>query len=640
MMNISRENKKAESIINLLKKWISGNLINRIFPFAFLLIPFSCENFYEPDLGNAIRQEEFLIDQAEYRSTSMGLYALQQDLAEQIIILGELRADLLEVTDNASRDLIEINNFTISPGNKYASARNFYTLIAASNNFIRMIEHNHPEVKDSEGAITNFDRYYGEAWCMRSWAFFNAARIYGKVPYIPVSLTSISEIEEYVNSEKTIIDSIDIIYAPDGYYNDTIIKEEPVKLENAYLDIRAIIDSLTVQLTDNIKAVGVSHNNVNGDASWDVTIWNEYAIDVLLGQMYLTIGDYVKAMEYFRSILYNYEGQNSIKYGLDNKFSNTSWKNIITGIDPDEHIFTLKFNKGDRQQNELQYLFSNAATNTYQIKPTRQSVMNWESQWDNFRLIENPENEEEIILDPERPGTPNDYYRGYNISYAYSRDGEILRNQEVAEMLENKRIGDTRRANETMEGVDTVVYKYSLNKSPFDHDANLVIYRAASIHLYAAEIYANWYFQDGSSVKPSVITAEKFLNDGSYQFNPDQLGVRGRVGFDDGYEAITVDNDIIYLRDPVTNLITGAINLQGDLIGKQKYLEEKIIEERTRELAYEGERFYDLMRIAKRRGDNSFLADKIAAKFVGDEAERIRELLMNEENWYIPFYLD
>jgi len=266
--------------------------------------------------------------------------------------------------------------------------------------------------------------------------------------------------------------------------------------------------------------------------------------------------------------------------------------------------------------------------------------MNWESEWDNFRIIEDPENEDEMILNPDKPGTPNDYYRGYQVSYAYSREGDIMGNDEVADMLENKRIGDTRRALDAMIGVDTVVYKYSLNKEPFDHDANVILYRAAGIHLYAAEIYTNWYFESGNTVKPSVITAEKFLNDGTYQFNPDQLGVRGRVGFDDGLEYITVDNDIIYQRDPVSNKVTGVLDLAGDLQKKQLYLENQIIEERARELAFEGERFYDLMRVAKRRGDPAYLADKVASKFSGSEAENIRSLLMNEENWYLPFYLD
>jgi hypothetical protein len=42
------------------------------------------------------------------------------------------------------------------------------------------------------------------------------------------------------------------------------------------------------------------------------------------------------------------------------------------------------------------------------------------------------------------------------------------------------------------------------------------------------------------------------------------------------------------------------------------------------------------MRVAKRRNDPSFLADKVAAKFSGSQAEQIRELLKNEENWYVP----
>ena len=69
---------------------------------------------------------------------------------------------------------------------------------------------------------------------------------------------------------------------------------------------------------------------------------------------------------------------------------------------------------------------------------------------------------------------------------------------------------------------------------------------------------------------------------------------------------------------------------------KQEYLEERILDERARELAYEGQRFYDLIRVAKRRNDPSFLADKVAAKFSGAKALQIREHLMNEENWYLP----
>jgi dipeptidase E len=51
-----------------------------------------------------------------------------------------------------------------------------------------------------------------------------------------------------------------------------------------------------------------------------------------------------------------------------------------------------------------------------------------------------------------------------------------------------------------------------------------------------------------------------------------------------------------------------------------------------------GERFYDLMRIAMKRDDPSFLADKVASKFTGAKREEIRLRLMNMDNWYIPLY--
>ncbi len=60
--------------------------------------------------------------------------------------------------------------------------------------------------------------------------------------------------------------------------------------------------------------------------------------------------------------------------------------------------------------------------------------------------------------------------------------------------------------------------------------------------------------------------------------------------------------------------------------------------ERARELAFEGERFYDLMRVAKRRNDPTYLAEKVSAKFPAGERERIYNYLLDENNWYIHYF--
>ena len=100
-----------------------------------------------------------------------------------------------------------------------------FKLISACNNFIHILEKEHPEVLDPDSPVNNYDRLYGEALCMRAWAYFNAVRIYGKVPYIHESLVTYEEIEQFVNSSGTYTDSVYISFSRDGYYNDTILNQ-------------------------------------------------------------------------------------------------------------------------------------------------------------------------------------------------------------------------------------------------------------------------------------------------------------------------------------------------------------------------------------------------------------------------------
>lgn len=65
-----------------------------------------------------------------------------------------------------------------------------------------------------------------------------------------------------------------------------------------------------------------------------------------------------------------------------------------------------------------------------------------------------------------------------------------------------------------------------------------------------------------------------------------------------------------------------------------EWVEDKIIEELALETAFEGNRFHDLMRVALRRNDPSFLADRVAENHPDDE-DAIRSKLMDENNWYL-----
>lgn len=594
----------------------------------------SCDSFLNPDQELNVTKDQLFDDWYEYRAVAMGLYGLQQKLVEQLVVLGELRADLLTVTPNASADLIEIYNFQTSKTNKYADPTNFYKLISASNSFINTLKTNYPEVLDKKAAVTNYDRLYGEALCMRAWAYFNAVRIYGKIPVIHESLTSIKEIEEYLNSSSTYIDKVSVVFGRDGFVNDTTYNKSIV-LQKQFYDIDMVIKVFSKQLLEEVKAVGVNHYIDNNDKSWEVTVWNTFAWNALLGQMFLTSGDLTQAAKHFNNIAFT--TSDNYRYQLDNTFSNALWKQIFTSIDNREHIFTLWFNKANQQQNEFQKLFEPWEPHKYMLKPTKASVHYWETSWRNYSLNINSTNPKLTKLNPFQKGTPSDFSRGFGTSYLYYKNGEAVN---AMPMLFMKMENDVRSYTSYMDGVDTVVYKYSVGKTPYDQDANFIVYRAGGIQLYLAEIYTWWAYMQNGIIRTFTTNALSIVNDGSHYdilSSRRQLGIRGRVGFTGTYGGISVGN-INYIHNPFTNEVIGYKDLTGDFLGKQYHLEELILDERARELAYEGERFYDLIRIAKRRNDPSFLAKKVSEKYPSSQRQAIYNKLLNEKNWYINIF--
>ena len=83
---------------------------------------------------------------------------------------------------------------------------------------------------------------------------------------------------------------------------------------------------------------------------------------------------------------------------------------------------------------------------------------------------------------------------------------------------------------------------------------------------------------------------------------------------------------------PATAMAThqDTVNYQMPLV------EDFIIDEMALEGAFEGNRFYDLMRVASRPDrDASYLANRIA-KRGGTEDSSLKSLLMNKSNWFLP----
>lgn len=633
--------------------------MKKIFLYVLILLAVTtaCDDFLNPKQGLVMPEGDVPQDEVELRSMSLGLYSLQQELVEQIVILGELRGDLLTVTDNADADLREIIDFQVSENNRYASPSNFYKLIAACNKMIRILEVKYPQVTSDTTVIDKYHRMYGEAIVMRSWSYFNAVRIYDEVPYIPQALTTIDEINDFVNSEETYIDSMYIDYKPDGISTDTIIKE--VFLERQFFDQDMMTRKCLDDIEQNVRVVGVNYSEMDqiNDETWNITVWNEDALKAFQIQMYMHLNNYTDALDMLNKNFLRLNVENTddyrIKYAIDREFQNNNWKKIFTSIDGLEHIFTLQFQKTSAtwQLNPLQSLFSIMPPSTYSVKPTNKAITLWESQWQGYE-IQGKTNPSVAYTEP--VGISGDFYRGYGQSYTYVRNGVHLSETEVKDMLALKQKGYWDEVNDIMRGVDTVAYKYTIDKGPFDKDANFNLYRAASMHLYAAELLCNRQYMT-ETLNHDIVEAEFYIYNGDYLGSDNigtppsgsnvqnyRLGVAGRVGFD-SKEGITVDAEGYFDLDPYSNEVLGYIPFNG-MNDKQLYMEQITMDQRARELAYEGERFYDYIRIARRReqaGNNGveWLAESISQSYPADQRASIKSILSDQNNWYLPFIL-
>ncbi len=161
----------------------------------------------------------------------------------------------------------------------------------------------------------------------------------------------------------------------------------------------------------------------------------------------------------------------------------------------------------------------------------------------------------------------------------------------------------------------------------------MILYRAGGVNLYLSEAFT-W-----SSNGYDMTKAINIINTGSY-YNPltnrEQLGVRGRVGLGTGPQRLRVEN-IVYFYNKFTNKYESFVRLPT-VNAQQLYLENYIIDERARELAFEGERFYDLMRVAQRRNDPTFLASRVAEKYPAAMRDKIYNKLLDTKNWYINYF--
>lgn len=156
-----------------------------------------------------------LTNPADTVTNMLGILYKLQSIAVRTNLLGEVRADLVKVNENATFDLKKLANFEADvqgdeDPNQYNVPRDYYAVINNCNYFLAHA--------DSTAGNTNrnelyFEREIGQVHSIRAWVYLQTVLAYGKVPLItdPV-VTKLESEAEYP--------MVDLVQVCDYFIND------------------------------------------------------------------------------------------------------------------------------------------------------------------------------------------------------------------------------------------------------------------------------------------------------------------------------------------------------------------------------------------------------------------------------------
>lgn len=168
-------------------KFNNDNHMKRKLKLAFYILPalvifagYSCKDMLTADAGEVLEYQDHYRNVYDADAAVLGIYGKFAALAENVIVLNELRADLMDVTPGASSDLRDLNNQTPGPFNKYANPAPFYNLINNCNEVITELTRMYAE---NRLRTDEYYERYADIGALRCYLYLQMGSHYGTIPY-------------------------------------------------------------------------------------------------------------------------------------------------------------------------------------------------------------------------------------------------------------------------------------------------------------------------------------------------------------------------------------------------------------------------------------------------------------------------
>lgn len=570
----------------------------------------SCSDFFDEDSTYVINADENHLTNATDTIYSVtGILNKLQAIADRTILLGEARGDLMDVTAATSSDLRDVANFNIADNNQYNVPRDYYAIINNCNYFIA---HADTAMKNNRNENI-FKAEYAAVKAIRAWTYLQLVINYGKVPFVTTPILTKEQADQEYPSK-------DIQGICNYFINEDGLKELVDQEYPNYGDIKSLPSPKFF-----------------------------IPMRLVLGDLCLWAGQYLDAARYYYGYIENKNGMNTSYpttvtqirwyYGNSNytgftywdffedQESNTSDAEFITYI-PTDSI------PSEPHYSQLRNIFNTTADNDYKASLVPSAYLKKLSAAQSFCHYD--QNANRYVIAP----------KGLLIEHS---DGDMRLFWNWGQ-YDNDNFVNANGDRYTRQ----YITKYSTR--------NVRLYRRMLVYLRLAEAlncagYPHFAYQILSSgVNRSVITdyiapyysedkAQMLLStftfpDARYVlFTPEQSGTilgsnANTLGIHSRGSGFTPMNPDYQM--PVNPDLAGEDLLRW----QQRQVEDMIMDEEALEFAFEGYRFYDLMRVALRRGDPSYLADKVYNRKGADNEVVVRGMLpdlTNTENWYLKW---
>ncbi|MBN2274024.1 MAG: hypothetical protein JXK95_06800, partial [Bacteroidales bacterium] len=100
----------------------------------------SCDNFLHEVPGDKITSDQHYKTGIDAYTSTTGAYSLLQEVLPNLIIMNDLRSDLMTVTENFELDLKNINNHNIDIDNYYNDPSGYYRIILNANEVLNNLK--------------------------------------------------------------------------------------------------------------------------------------------------------------------------------------------------------------------------------------------------------------------------------------------------------------------------------------------------------------------------------------------------------------------------------------------------------------------------------------------------------------------